>query len=325
MPITAIDAAAPADNDFASQSAATQRVARAKINELITQVNLDVLAIADHESRIDVLEGAAAPTVGEIKEKLQILTGSGSFVVPSNINGEVIYATLIAGGQGGQGGSGTPDVKGADGTDSGLTAVEVIMPVVAAASLAYACGAGSAGTVGAIGSVGAFALMGGDTSLGKYVATPKQAGTITNGAINSEEETTLASSLGIGSGSCTVTAGAGFPSPGGSNYFYAELNNGTVRELIKVTNRAANTFTITRAQFGTTDQAWPAGTPIFAIPGPIYRRAPLLQKDIPPLNRLTSYGKGGAGGAGTAVPATPGATGANGNDGCIILRWYERQ
>jgi hypothetical protein len=74
--------------------------------------------------------------------------------------------------------------------------------------------------------------------------------------------TVLASGINSSVTSLTVTAGQGalFPSLGGSDYFYCTLANtiGTV-EIIKVTARSTDTFTIVRAQDNTLAASWLAG------------------------------------------------------------------
>ena len=75
--------------------------------------------------------------------------------------------------------------------------------------------------------------------------------------------TTLASSILSGATSLTVTASTGalFPSLSGGNFFYCTLQNtaGTVYEIIKVTARSTDTFTIVRAQEGTSASAFASG------------------------------------------------------------------
>ena len=75
--------------------------------------------------------------------------------------------------------------------------------------------------------------------------------------------TTLASSILIGATSLTVAASTGalFPTLTGSNFFYCTLQNtaGTVIEIVKVTARSTDTFTIVRAQEGTSASAFALG------------------------------------------------------------------
>jgi hypothetical protein len=62
--------------------------------------------------------------------------------------------------------------------------------------------------------------------------------------------------------SMSVTAGQGalFPAISGSDYFYVTLvNNSGTYEIVKVTARATDTFTIVRGQDGTTGTAFSAG------------------------------------------------------------------
>jgi hypothetical protein len=74
---------------------------------------------------------------------------------------------------------------------------------------------------------------------------------------------TLASSILIGATSLTVAAGTGglFPTLTGSNFFYCTLQNtaGTTIEIVKVTARSTDTFTIVRAQEGTAASAFALG------------------------------------------------------------------
>lgn len=69
----------------------------------------------------------------------------------------------------------------------------------------------------------------------------------------------LAGSITAGDTSLSVEAGKGslFPSISGSEYFLCTLVNASGdREIVKVTARATDTFTIERAQEGTTAQSW---------------------------------------------------------------------
>ena len=73
---------------------------------------------------------------------------------------------------------------------------------------------------------------------------------------------TLASSINSSVTSLSVATGGGalFPTLSGSDYFYCTLSNtaGTV-EIVKVTARSTDTFTIVRGQDGTTGASWTAG------------------------------------------------------------------
>lgn len=76
---------------------------------------------------------------------------------------------------------------------------------------------------------------------------------------------TLAAGISSGSTSVVVTSGQGalFPSPSGGNYFYATIVNASnAIEIVKVTARVSDTFTVVRAQEGTTAAAWLAGDKI---------------------------------------------------------------
>jgi len=69
----------------------------------------------------------------------------------------------------------------------------------------------------------------------------------------------LAGSITAGDTALSVEAGKGalFPSPTGDEYFHVTLVNASGDyEIIKVTARATDTFTIERAQEGTTAQSW---------------------------------------------------------------------
>ena len=67
--------------------------------------------------------------------------------------------------------------------------------------------------------------------------------------------TSTATSLSVASG-----AGALFPAPSGSDYFYITLvNSAGAMEIMKVTARSVDTLTVVRGQDGTTGVAWAAG------------------------------------------------------------------
>ena len=75
--------------------------------------------------------------------------------------------------------------------------------------------------------------------------------------------TLLASSITSGDTSLTVSAATGslFPTLAGGQYFYCTLTNAaaTVVEIVKVTARSTDTFTIVRAQDNTAASAFSAG------------------------------------------------------------------
>ena len=74
--------------------------------------------------------------------------------------------------------------------------------------------------------------------------------------------TTLASPIGEGALSLSVATGTGslFPTLGVGDYFYCTLiDNSAQKEIVKVTARATDTFTIVRAQEGTSALSFVAG------------------------------------------------------------------
>lgn len=79
--------------------------------------------------------------------------------------------------------------------------------------------------------------------------------------VTNNATTTLASGITAAATSLSVaaTTGALFPSPSSPDYFYCTLAGTAGIEIVKVTARATDTFTITRAQDGTTAKAYSAG------------------------------------------------------------------
>lgn len=77
--------------------------------------------------------------------------------------------------------------------------------------------------------------------------------------------TTLATAISSVATTLTVTSGGGalFPNPGTNQYFLATLSPVTPgaqpQEIVRVTARSTNTFTVTRGQEATTAQAWGTG------------------------------------------------------------------
>ena len=75
--------------------------------------------------------------------------------------------------------------------------------------------------------------------------------------------TTLFASITSGATSLTVSSGTGtlFPNPTSPDYFLLTLQgvSGTPTEIVKVTARSTDTFTIVRAQEGTTASAFTGG------------------------------------------------------------------
>lgn len=78
--------------------------------------------------------------------------------------------------------------------------------------------------------------------------------------------TTLFSSVTVSDSQIVVSPGGGalFPNAGSSNYFMVTVVNKTTStlEIMKVTNRSGDTFTVVRAQEGTTARAFPSGSPV---------------------------------------------------------------
>lgn len=78
--------------------------------------------------------------------------------------------------------------------------------------------------------------------------------------------TTLFSSATVSDTQIIVSPGGGalFPAVGGSNYFMVTLVDTAtgLLEIMKVTNRSGDTFTVVRAQEGTAARAFPAGSPV---------------------------------------------------------------
>lgn len=78
--------------------------------------------------------------------------------------------------------------------------------------------------------------------------------------------TTLATAISSSTTSIVVTSGGGalFPNPGNNQYFLATLSPATPgaqpQEIVRVTARSTDTFTVTRAQEGTTARSWGTGT-----------------------------------------------------------------
>ncbi len=78
--------------------------------------------------------------------------------------------------------------------------------------------------------------------------------------------TTLFSSVTVSDSQIVVSPGGGalFPNAGSSNYFMVTVVDKTTStlEIMKVTNRSGDTFTVVRAQEGTTARAFPSGSPV---------------------------------------------------------------
>ena len=78
--------------------------------------------------------------------------------------------------------------------------------------------------------------------------------------------TTLFSSVTVSDAQIVVSPGGGalFPTAGSGNYFMVTVVDQTTGtpEIMKVTSRTADTFTVTRAQEGTSAKAFPSGSPV---------------------------------------------------------------
>jgi len=117
--------------------------------------------------------------------------------------------------------------------------------------------------------------------------------------------TTLATGITNSATSLTVSAGAGalFPTSSGSDYFYCTLANSSgAIEIIKVTTRSTDTFTIVRGQDGTSGQAWNSGDKVEL------RLVAANLNDIPKLDEKNTFSTdqifSGNVGIGTSSPAT---------------------
>ena len=112
---------------------------------------------------------------------------------------------------------------------------------------------------------------------------------------------TLASSILSSDVSLTVATGQGalFPSLGAGDYFYCTLANtvGTV-EIVKVTARATDTFTITRAQDGTTAANWSLGDKVEL------RLVAASLNDIPKLDEANTFSGANTFSANTSFTST---------------------
>src|SRR4029079_11421039 len=75
--------------------------------------------------------------------------------------------------------------------------------------------------------------------------------------------TTLASDITNSATSLTVQTGKGalFPSPSSPDFFLCTLDDGTNVEVVKVTARSSDTFTIVRGLDNTSGTAFAAATP----------------------------------------------------------------
>lgn len=141
---------------------------------------------------------------------------------------------------------------------------------------------------------------------------------------------TLASGINNSVTSLSVQAGAGalFPTLGAGDYFYCTLaNSGGNIEIVKVTARTTDTFTIVRGQDGTTAQSWLAGDKVEL------RLVAASLNDFPKLDEANTFTQApvfssplltASGGTGTATPGAAGlvltSNGTNWTSGSPITK-----
>lgn len=134
----------------------------------------------------------------------------------------------------------------------------------------------------------------------------------------------LASSITTSSTAITLTTGGGaqFPAISGGNYFYATLTDSSNNlEIVKVTARAVDVFTVVRAQEGTTARAYAAADKLeLRVTAAVLNSLPQLAADqtfsgantfssAPTLGTALAVASGGTGsttatGSGATVLAT---------------------
>jgi hypothetical protein len=99
--------------------------------------------------------------------------------------------------------------------------------------------------------------------------------------------TTLASSISSTATSLSVASGTGslFPNPTGTQYFYCTLQatTGSTIEIIKVTARSSDTFTIIRGQDGTGGSSFTAGDKVEL------RIVAATMNDLPKLDEVNQF------------------------------------
>jgi hypothetical protein len=82
--------------------------------------------------------------------------------------------------------------------------------------------------------------------------------------VNNNASSLLATGINNSVTSLSVTGGDGvkFPALSAGDYFYATLIEGTTLEIVKVTARSTDAFTIVRAQDNTSASAFTAGAKV---------------------------------------------------------------
>jgi len=115
--------------------------------------------------------------------------------------------------------------------------------------------------------------------------------------------TTLASGINSSVTSLTVSGGTGtlFPTLGAGDYFFCTLaNSGGSIEIVKVTARSTDTFTVTRGQDGTTGLSWNAGDKVEL------RLVAASLNDLPKLDEANTFTAANAYGTPTSITLTNG-------------------
>ena len=132
-----------------------------------------------------------------------------------------------------------------------------------------------------------------------------------NMSFTNNAATTLASGITNVATSLTVASGTGalFPALSGSQYFWCTLaNNAGTVEIVKVTARSTDTFTITRAQDNTSAVSWNSGDKVEL------RLVAAALNDLPKLDEANTFASGVTQTIGT-LALTNALTVANGGTG----------
>ena len=136
-----------------------------------------------------------------------------------------------------------------------------------------------------------------------------------NMSFTNNAATTLASSITSVATSLTVASGTGtlFPALSGSQYFWCTLaNNAGTVEIVKVTARSTDTFTITRAQDNTSAVSWSSGDKVEL------RLVAAALNDLPKLDEANTFASSVTQTIGT-LALTNALTVANGGTGATTL------